>query len=65
MEKREQKKSPTGFTVCFYCDGNRGPKTWVAGWHCHPESFCASGKFLRVTPEIAMGSFRTLWKISR
>ena len=43
----------------------RGPKTWVAGWHCHPESFCASGKFLRITPEIAMGSFRTLWKISR
>ena len=27
----------------------RVPKTWVAGWHCHPESFCASGKFLRVT----------------
>ena len=19
----------------------RGPKTWVAGWHCRPESFCA------------------------
>ena len=27
----------------------RGPKTIVASWHCHPESFCASGKFLRVT----------------
>ena len=23
----------------------RGPKTIVAWWHCHPESFCASGKF--------------------
>ena len=42
-----------------------GPKTWVAGWHCHPESFCASGKFLRVTLKIARGSLRTLWKISR
>ena len=27
---------------------SRGPKTIVASWHCHPESFCASGKFLRV-----------------
>ena len=26
----------------------RGPKTIVASWHCHPESFCASEKFLRV-----------------
>ena len=26
----------------------RGPKTWLAGWHCHPESLCASGKFLHV-----------------
>ena len=43
----------------------RDPKTWVAGWHCHPESFCVSVKFLRVTPEIALGSFRTLLKISR
>ena len=42
----------------------RGAKTWVAGWHCHPESFCASGKFLRVTLEIALGSFRTLQIIS-
>ena len=43
----------------------RVPKTWVAGWHCHPESFCASGKFLRVTIEIALGSFRMVWKVSR
>ena len=43
----------------------RGAKTIVASWHCHTESFCASGKFLRATPEIAMGSFRTPWKISR
>ena len=43
----------------------RVPKTWVAGWHCPPESFCASGKFLRVTLKIALRSFRTLWKISR
>ena len=46
-------------------DQPRVPKTWVAGWHCHPESFCASGKFLRVTLKIALRSFRTLWKISR
>ena len=55
-------------TVFFFFKQNlfaSGPKTWMAGWHCHPESFCASGKFLRVTPEIAMGSFRTLCKISR
>ena len=25
----------------------RVPKTLVARWHCHLESFCASGKFLR------------------
>ena len=35
----------------------RGTKNIVALWHCHPESFCASGKFLRVTLEIALGSF--------
>ena len=45
---------------CFYY---RGAKTLVAGWHCHPESFCAFGEFLRVTLEIALGSFRTIWKI--
>ena len=38
----------------------RGPKTLVAWWHCHPEGFCASRKFLRVTLEIALGSFRTV-----
>ena len=43
---------------------HRGTKTIVASWHCHPESFCASGKFLRVTLEIALGSFQTVWKIS-
>ena len=43
----------------------RGTKTNVASWHCHPESFCASGKFLCVTLEFALGSFRTVWKISR
>ena len=44
--------------------GARGPKTIVASWHCHPESFCASGKFLRVTLEIALGRFRTVSKVS-
>ena len=43
-----------------FCALLRGPKTMVAWWHCHPESFCASGKFLRVTLEISLGSFRTL-----
>ena len=26
----------------------RVPKNLLASWHCQPESFCASGKFLRV-----------------
>ena len=43
---------------------HRGPKTIVASWHCHPESFCASGKFLRVTLENVLGSLRTVCKIS-
>ena len=43
----------------------RDPKTWVAGWHCHPESFCASGKFLRVTLENTLGNLRNVCKISR
>ena len=39
----------------------RGPKTLVAWWHCHLESFCAFGKFLRVTLEWnGMGSFRVV-----
>ena len=29
-------------------DQDRVPKTSLARWHCQPESFCASGKFLRV-----------------
>ena len=33
------------------------------GWQ-GGESFCASGKFLRVTLEIALGSFRMVWKVS-
>ena len=37
---------------------SRVTKTIVASWHCHPESFCASGKFLRVTLESA-------WEVSR
>ena len=41
-------------------DVSQRRKNWVAEWHCHPESFCASGKFLHVTLEIALGSFRTL-----
>ena len=41
------------------------PKTLVAQWHCHLQSVCASGKFLRVTLEIAVRSVRTVWKISR
>ena len=36
------------------------PKNGVAGWHCHPESFCTSGKILRVTLNIALGSSGTL-----
>ena len=35
----------------------------MASWHCHPESFCASGKFLRVARDIALGSFRIVWKL--
>ena len=42
----------------------RGPKTIVASWHCHLESYCASGKILRVAFEIALGNFQTIWKIS-
>ena len=30
---------------------NRDRKTHVSWRHCHPESFCASGKFLRVAME--------------
>ena len=41
----------------------RGTKTIVASWHCHPEVFCASRKFLRVTLEIAPGSFWMVWKV--
>ena len=36
---------------------HRVPKTWVSGWHCHPESFCASGKFLRATAWNCNGEF--------
>ena len=56
----------------------RGTKTIVALWHCHPEIFCVSGKFLRITLEIALESFQTVskflnglesfqmvWKVSR
>ena len=41
----------------------RGTKTIMASWHYHPKSFCASGKFLRVTLEIALGTFRMVWKV--
>ena len=51
--------------VYLRSNGNsRGTKTIVASWHCHPESFCASGKCLRVTLEIALGSFQMVWKVS-
>ena len=49
-----------GQTLREFCALLRGPKTMVAWWHCYSESFCASGKFLRVTLEIALGSFRTV-----
>ena len=42
----------------------RGTKTIVALWHCHPEIFCVSGKFLRITLEIALESFQMVWKVS-
>ena len=47
------------------------PKTWMTGWHCHLESFCEFGKFLRiwkvlcVTLETKLESFWTVWKVSR
>ena len=35
----------------------RVPKTIVASWFAIRKRFCASGKFLRITLEIALGSF--------
>ena len=43
---------------------SRVTKTIVASWQCHAESFCASGKSLRVTLEITLGSFQMVWKVS-
>ena len=55
----------------------RGRKTQDARMHCIPESFCASGKFLRVYTKLtlkssqlsgkfpdSLESFRTVWKVS-
>ena len=55
----------------------RGRKTQYASMHCIPESFCASGKFLRVYTKLtlkssqlsgkfpdSLESFRTVWKDS-
>ena len=52
-------------------------KTHVSWWHCHLESFCASGKFLRVSMKSTikrhaqmhrfpdgLESFRMVWKVS-
>ena len=47
----------------------RVPKTLSARRHCRPESFCASGKFLRASTKLVRNqvktSFWTVWKISR
>ena len=52
-------------------------KTHVSWWHCHLESFCASGKFLRTSLKSTikrhaqmhrfpdgLESFRIVWKLS-
>ena len=45
-------------------------KTHVAWWHCHLESFCASGKFLRVSRKSTIKrhaqstDFQMVWKVS-
>ena len=53
----------------------RGRKTWMAGWQCQPESFCASGKFWRFTikstlrmtviSKTCLESFQIVWKAFR
>ena len=42
----------------------RVPKTIVASWFAIRKRFCASGKFLRITLEIALESFQMVWKVS-
>ena len=57
----------------------RLPKTLLAQWHCQPESFCASRKFLRVFTKLpikcsfnkcgkfpdCLESFKTVWRVSK
>ena len=47
----------------------QAPLLWAEAqkpsWHCHPGGFCASGKFLHVTLEIALGSLHIVWKVSK
>ena len=54
---------------CTCQPSNRVRKTPSARRHCRPESFCASGKFLRVSTKLVRNqvktSFWTVWKISR
>ena len=41
----------------FFLDGHRrGRKTQYASMHCIPESFCTSGKFLRVYTKLTLKS---------
>ena len=56
--------SITSLSLGQFKVGFRGTKTIMASRQCNPESFCASGKFLRVTLEIGLGSFRMVWKVS-
>ena len=47
----------------------QAPLLWAEAqkpsWHYHLEGFCASRKFLRVTLQIALGSFHIVWKVSK
>ena len=65
------------YKLKIWCKG-RVRKTHVSWWHCHLESFCASGKFLRVSMKSTikrhaqmhrfpdgLESFRIVWKVSR
>ena len=55
---------------CYLGGVGRVRKTHVAWWHCHLESFCASGKFLRVSRKSTIKrhaqstDFQMVWKVS-
>ena len=74
-----ERKDPQHTLFCrrtWYCLDFRVRKTHVSWWHCHLESFCASGKFLRVSMKSTikrhaqmhrfpggLQSFRMVWKV--